>query len=233
VPRTLVAIAPEIIMVGAPTFDKHWRSVCRVIEGPRSVVQSMVCTHYLGKWPGVVRCVLVMVAKGEPVGMCIYAEPPSQSNVRFGGQGFELARLWISDTVPRNAETWLIAQSVRFVKRKWPALKYLVSYADPSAGHRGTIYKAANWIFDGRTDAGRKTPRCDYVDERGKKYSRASHIPAGLSVSRVPRVSKFRFVYWLSGAPKAKESGATANQQAKVDMRKAARSTVGRDVGMP
>jgi hypothetical protein len=210
-PDTLAEIKPESDMVSAPTFNEQWRKICQVIEGPRSAVQSMINSHYLGKWPGVVRCVLVMVAKGEPVGMCIYAEPPMQSNVRYGGKGFELARLWISDTVPRNAETWLIAQSVRFVKRKWPALKYLVSYADPSAGHRGTIYKAANWSFDGRTDAGRKTPRCDYVDERGKKYSRASHVPAGIVIKRVPRVSKFRFVYWLKPAHKEnKESGFTS-----------------------
>jgi hypothetical protein len=71
-----------------------------------------------------------------------------------------------------------------------------VSYADPSVGHVGTVYKASNWMADGRTDDERKSPRCDYVDANtGKKYSRKSHIPAGAKVQRVPRVSKFRFVY--------------------------------------
>jgi hypothetical protein len=151
-----------------------------------------------------------MVAKAEPVGCIIFSEPPRETNVRYGGKGFELARLWIDDNVPRNAETWFIAQSVKIVRRRFPGLSYLVSYADPSAGHRGTIYKAANWTADGMTDAGRKTPRCDYVDERGKKYSRRSHVPHGSVISRVPRVSKFRFVYRLNGALKTAESGATA-----------------------
>lgn len=187
-------------MICAPHFNKQWRRVCQVIEAPRSSVSWMIQKHYIRKWPGVVRCVLALVAKGEPVGCIVFSEPPRETHVRYGGKGFELARLWISDSVPRNAETWLISRAIRFVKKRWPTLVYLVSYADPSAGHRGTIYKAANWTFDGMTDAGRKTPRCDYVDERGKRYSRRSHIPESVVVKRVPRVSKYRFVYRLDGA---------------------------------
>jgi hypothetical protein len=75
-------------------------------------------------------------------------------------------------------------------------VKALVSYADPSHGHSGTIYRAANWQQDGRTDQERKTPRFDYgVGE--KIYSRRSHVPEGVAVLRIPRVSKFRYVYRL------------------------------------
>jgi len=78
----------------------------------------------------------------------------------------------------------------------------LVSYADPSAGHSGVIYRAANWKSDGRTDDDRKTPRFDYADANsGKKYSRASHIPIGTDIKRVPRVSKWRFIYSLTTRP--------------------------------
>ena len=75
----------------------------------------------------------------------------------------------------------------------------LLSYADPSAGHAGTIYKAANWKQDGRTDDERKSPRCDYYDARtGKKYGRRGNMPADAVIERRPRVSKWRFVYPLS-----------------------------------
>lgn len=73
-----------------------------------------------------------------------------------------------------------------------------MSYADPSVGHMGTVYKAANWIPDGRTDDERKTPRFDYADAAtGKKYSRRGHVPEGVIIKRVPRVSKHRFYYPL------------------------------------
>ena len=74
------------------------------------------------------------------------------------------------------------------------------AYADPSAGHAGTIYKAANWRQDGRTDDERKSPRCDYYDERtGKKYGRRGNMPQDAVVARKPRVSKWRFTLALLG----------------------------------
>lgn len=118
---------------------------------------------------------------------------------RYGGVTWELARLWIDDSVPANAETFLIARAVRFIRRNRPDVKALVSYADPSAEHSGTIYKAANWIADGRTDDERKTPRFDYADAAtGKRYSRRGHVPEGVEIQRIARVSKFRFFYRLS-----------------------------------
>ena len=84
----------------------------------------------------------------------------------------------------------------------------LVSYADPSVGHSGTIYRAANWVQDGRTDQERKTPRFDYADAiTGKKYSRKGHVPNGIEIKRIPRVSKNRFIYQLSNLKSRADTG--------------------------
>lgn len=109
---------------------------------------------------------------------------------------WELARLFVLDSEPFNSETWFLARAIRYVKRNCPAVRMLVSYADPSVGHKGTIYKAANWKPDGRTDQERKTPRFDYK-VGDKLYSRRAHVPAGAVITRVPRVSKFRYTYAL------------------------------------
>lgn len=154
----------------------------------------MIRSHYLKKWPGVCVLVLGMLDVGQLVGVAVYALPPRETAKRYGGITWELARLWIADSVPRNAETWLIGQSLRHIKRTRPEVRFVVSYADPSARHTGTIYKAANWLSDGRTDQERKTPRFDYADAvTGKRYSRRSHVPVGAAIRRIPRVSKFRF----------------------------------------
>jgi len=135
-----------------------------------------------------------MMVKGEPVGMIVYSMPPREADKRYGGKTWELARLYLLDEIPRNAETWLIGRSVRYIKQNNRDVKHLLSYADPSAGHCGTIYKAANWISDGKTDDERKTPRCDYYDERtGKKYGRRGNMPDDAIVVRKPRVSKWRY----------------------------------------
>lgn len=179
----------------ADNFDSSWRSVSSVSPCRISELDDFVSAHYLNKRPAIVTLCLKMIVENSPVGMSVFACPPKEADVRYGGKTWELARLYILDSVPRNGESWLIGQSVRYIKRHHKAVKFLLSYADPSAGHTGLIYRASNWKADGKTDDERKSPRCDYYDERtGKKYGRKGNMPADAVVVRKPRVSKFRFL---------------------------------------
>ena len=180
-------------------FDGRWRGTTRVALVSRGDVDHLIKKHYLGKWPGVCVLSLGMFVSDVAVGVIVFALPPRETQKRYGGGVcWELARLWIDDSIPRNAETFLISKAVKYIKKNHPDVCVLVSYADPSAGHSGVIYKAANWICDGRTDQERKTPRFDYsCAKTGKKFSRRKHVPAGTVITRIPRVSKFRFVYIL------------------------------------
>ena len=185
-------------------FDREWREVCTVHPVSHTQLDDMIRAHYLGKWPAVTRLALGMFMGPFVVGMIVYADAPPETSRRYGGYTWELARLWIKDSVPRNGETWLISQSIKYIKRHYPGVCFLVSYADPSAGHVGTVYKAANWREDGRTDDNRKTPRFDYANaDTGKRYSRAGRIPAGIPLMRIPRVSKYRYVYPLGAQAEA------------------------------
>lgn len=179
----------------AEQFDSEWRKKSAVEKCSVSELDSYIRAHYLGKRPAIVMLALKMTVEGVPAGMVIYAMPPREADKRYGGKTWELARLYLLDEIPSNAETWLIGKSVRYIKQHHKEVKHLLSYADPSAGHRGTIYKAANWRQDGMTDDERKSPRCDYYDDRtGKKYGRRGNMPADAVVVRKPRVSKLRFV---------------------------------------
>lgn len=182
-----------------PLFDKEWRARCSIEPIERTVADRMIKAHYLGRWPGVCVLTLGMFHDDLVEGVIVFALPPRETMKRYGGLTWELARLWIADHVPANAETWLIAKAVAYIKRHHSEVRWLISYADPSAGHSGTIYKAANWKADGRTDDERKTPRFDYRDAvTGKHYSRRGHVPEGTQLVRVPRVSKYRFFYEMS-----------------------------------
>ena len=179
-----------------PKFNAEWRKLCSVRECSVTAVESFVQAHYLRKRPAIVLLCLVMLHGSRPVGTVIYSAPPREADKRYGGKTWELARLYLLDEITCNAETWLIAQSVKWIKRHRREVQCLVSYADPSAGHSGTIYKASNWLRDGRTDDERKSPRCDYYDARtGKKYGRRGNMPADAVIERRPRVSKHRF--WM------------------------------------
>lgn len=183
-----------------PVFDKKLRQLCEVVRVGRSDVDCLIKAHYLKKWPAV--CTLILGLRKIDLlgyqGVIVYSMPPRETIKRYGGLTWELARLFIKDSMPRNTETFFISRSVEYIKRNRPEVKGLVSYADPSAGHAGIIYKAANWSSDGKTDQGRKTPRFDYVDDTGKKYGRCCHIPIGREVIKTPRVSKYRFYLRLA-----------------------------------
>lgn len=166
----------------------------------RLEIDALVKRHYLHRWPGVVVCNFALLDGGMAIGCMVFALPPRETMKRYGvNLAWELARLFIDDGTPKNSETWFMSRVVQLVRIGRPDVELLVSYADPSAGHIGTIYKAGNWIADGHTDQERKSPRCDYVAvATGKHYSRKGHVPSGVRVERVPRVSKFRYIYWLN-----------------------------------
>jgi hypothetical protein len=180
-------------------FDRAWRLESSVRPVSRADADQMIKAHYIGRWPGVNVLILGLFRGSDtPLGVIVFSLPPRETAKRYGGITWELSRLWLFDGVPKNAETFLFGRAVRYIKQHRPEVEALVSYADPSAGHAGTIYKAANWTADGRTDGERKTPRFDYADAAtGKRYSRRGHVPEGVEIKRVPRVSKHRFVYRL------------------------------------
>jgi hypothetical protein len=66
----------------------------------------------------------------------------------------ELTRLVCLDGYGKNLESYVISQSFRWLKTHAKEVKVLVSYADPEQGHQGTIYKAANFKFEGMTALG-------------------------------------------------------------------------------
>jgi len=57
-----------------------------------------------------------------------------------------LSRLAIVPGVPTNAASFLMAASIRLLDPRW---ELLLTYADPSQGHTGAIYRATGWQYDG------------------------------------------------------------------------------------
>lgn len=92
---------------------------------------------------------------GSLVGVITYGTPASPSLVKgIAGEDearhvTELTRLWIADITPKNAESFLIGNSLKML----PDDKdIVVSFAEVRAGHVGTVYQATNWIYTGLSD---------------------------------------------------------------------------------
>ena len=117
-----------------------------------------------------------------------------------------LTRLWLSDELPRNSESRVLGLVLRSL-RKHTRLKFLVSYADPAQGHRGTIYQATNWVYTGWSQA---TPLYDLGDGKPRHSRSLSHSlgtrslaylrAQGVPVQLVPQSAKHRYLYFLDPA---------------------------------
>lgn len=94
-------------------------------------------------------------------------------------QMLELTRLWINDSLGKNTESWVIARSFEYIRKNRPEIKLLISYSDVGAGHKGGIYQATNWIYQGKFGETNKM----YSFDGGKswKHDKALFNSTGLS----------------------------------------------------
>jgi len=91
----------------------------------------------------------------ELVGVCVYTRPAGVSAAQkyypeAPDRCLELRRLCLIDDTPKNAESFFIAKTLRWLK-KYTEWEYVISYADPEQGHTGTIYRASNFHYHGMT----------------------------------------------------------------------------------
>jgi hypothetical protein len=117
-----------------------------------------------------------------------------------------LARLWLSDRLPKNSESRVIGVILRILRRE-TTWKLLLSYADPAAGHNGTIYQATGWRYLGMSEPNTYVllpdgklihPRTasDLFGSNSVVHLRATNLP----VTRAQVCSKHRYVYLLDPA---------------------------------
>jgi len=117
-----------------------------------------------------------------------------------------LTRLWLSDELPKNAESRVIGIVLRAL-RKHTDLKFIISYADPTQGHLGTIYQAAGWLYTGLSSA---TPLYDLGDGKPQHSRSLAHAYGthsihhfaehGVNVKLVGQVPKHRYLSILDSA---------------------------------
>jgi hypothetical protein len=106
--------------------------------------------HYLHrKCPGG-RVTFRLTMSGRIVGYMTYTYPGAI--MQYSQQYLELKRMYVIDEAPRNVESKALSISVRLIRKMFPHITALISYADPARGHQGTIYKAAGWCRAGLSD---------------------------------------------------------------------------------
>ncbi|MBU0959872.1 MAG: hypothetical protein KKB31_08035 [Nanoarchaeota archaeon] len=141
-------------------------------------------------------------------------------------KAWELSRLWAPDKHEPNLLTQAISAAIAELQSLEQGVDILVSYADPNAGHKGGVYRAASWVYHGKSEEVRaylKDGQC--VARRkfhsGKRGMTKKEIEAlGFIELRLP--GKERFVKPVSRRARKFYRDAARSEIALVERRKLA-----------
>lgn len=163
--------------------------------------------HYLHSMPGATKLAFGIMLNGKLLGAITFGSGPANAHRLVNGvdqsEYLALTRLWLSDDLPSNSESRIIGISLRAIKKN-TFVKFLVSYADPTQGHLGTIYQATGWLYTGLSEA---MPVFDLGDGRRQHSRTFSHAfgshsvkylkSYGIDIKVVPQPGKHRYIYFL------------------------------------
>ena len=182
-----------------------------VIELESSLAREIAKNeHYLHRAPQVKKA-FGLVQGGHVVGIITYGVPASR-HLQVGACPddpslvIELNRMWVSDEMPRNTESSFITSTLKQLGRY-----IVVSYADTSFGHTGTVYRASNFHYAGWTDMDRKTPRYDYIPVNGGHSRNATRANGGGIALKVRRKPKIK--YWIVAGSKTDKKVLTSKMK--------------------
>jgi hypothetical protein len=139
------------------------------------------------------------------VGILMFSVPCSERvrSSMFGSEYksvvLELHRLHIQDNQEmKNIESWFIAKCLHQLRIDRPDIKCVVSFSDPSAGHKGTIYQATNAHYYGRSS--KATFYLDAEDRLHHPRQCGVNITRSMAIERnwtsTIREGKYRY-FWL------------------------------------
>ncbi|NLL02397.1 MAG: hypothetical protein GX265_05200, partial [Mollicutes bacterium] len=141
--------------------------------------------------------------KDTLIGVLMFAQPCSE-NVRssiwgkeYKNRVIELHRLHILDITPRNTESWFISKCIKLLSIDKPEVRGIISFADSTEGHNGTIYQASNFYYIGKTGKAifykDTTGRLRHPRQNSINISKEDALSKGWSI--VKRGAKNRYLY--------------------------------------
>lgn len=115
----------------------------------------------------------------------------------------ELNRMWLADIAPHCSESRALSYAFKFIKRKYPKIRWCQSFADERCGKFGAVYQAANFDYYGEHTS-------TFWELDGETYHNSiltngnrAHLPGAIrlkaGIDRAERrdLRQFRYIYFL------------------------------------
>jgi hypothetical protein len=158
----------------------------------RLAMDLIIANHYLHRRaPCSFAFGLFEIATQQCVGVVVYGVSASSTLLKGicgpdeASNVYELTRLWIDDSVPKNGESFLIGNTIKQLDRE-----IIVSFADSSQNHVGVVYQATNFLYTGLS--------AKFKDPKVKGLEHQHHATYANGLTNAEVKDKFGdLVYWV------------------------------------
>lgn len=121
----------------------------------------------------------------------------------------ELNRMAFSDRLPRNSESRALGVAMRMMRKAYPHLEWVISFADGTQCGDGTIYRASGFVLTQINKNKTLVRLPDGTVAANMTYSKGRHIlgngKASVAPGAVPLAGfQFRYIFFLNPDAKAR-----------------------------
>ena len=123
----------------------------------------------------------------------------------------ELNRMAFSDGLPRNSESRAISIAIKIIKKRYPNIEWILTYADATQCGDGTIYRAAGFTLTGikQNKTILKLPNGQIVAD--KTLNNANNQAKGLNAGKMKKMGakplpgfQLRYIYFIKESAKSR-----------------------------
>lgn len=129
---------------------------------PPKVQEFVINNHYSKSCRSMMQLHVFTLNDGMNLkGTAIYGKPMGRN---CDPDFIELRRFCLAPGAEKNTASYFLSQTLRWLQRNELDFNRVLSYADPNKGHKGTIYLASNFQYDGKEKNG--NPRIVMVGDK-------------------------------------------------------------------
>jgi len=119
-------------------------------------------------------------------------------------QYLELNRMWIADDAGEYPESRAISCATKFIKRKFPKVKWIQSFADERCGGFGIVYQACSFSYYGEHDSvfwelDGVTYHNSLMTRDPKLSKSAAYIQERKEMAKPTTLRQFRYIKFIDG----------------------------------
>ena len=121
------------------------------------------------------------------------------------GEATELNRMWLDDKAERNSESKAISYSFKYLKGKFPQIKWVQSFADERCGGLGIVYQACSFSYYGEHLSefyefeGEVYHKIMFTNNgrSGSNSAKARHLKKNKDKAKTVRLRQFRYIKYI------------------------------------